>query len=313
MPKLIELAAERKDQGLVLIGIHTENNWEEMAAYVDKTGIEFPVCVDAEGTIAAWGADSFPDYAIVDRQGILRVAALANGGVDHAVEVLLAEDDHLSTALSAALPAEGEYQSAVFEFRSEDSVVGKLTIGSSYAEVKDSRVVTFAQTFDLHMPGTPEFSLGKMSFSGALELGPQLTPKHFTVEAEGGRVEADVTRDGTEFVAAWGGDLAESRFPVGALVDWSLFVLAPGLPAEEGFAFEAPLFSMEDRELEEVHRVQNHGLVDLDFEGESRKAWHWVVTNTEAQTTDVKLEMWIADGELLRIDFDGKQLVRVEE
>lgn len=313
MPKLIELAAERKDQGLVLIGIHTENNWEAMAAYVDQHGIEFPVCVDAEGTIAAWGADSFPDYAIVDRQGILRVADLANGGVEHAVEVLLAEDDHLSAALSAALPAEGESQSAVFEVRSEDSVVGKLTIGSSFGVLDDARIVTFAQSFELHMPDSPQLSLGKLSFAGALELGPQLTPRHLTVEAGDGRVEADVSRDGPEFVAAWGGDQPESRFPVGTLVDGALLVLAPGLPAEQGFAFEAPLYSLEDRELEGVHRVENRGRVDLELDGTSRKAWHWVVTDTQAETTDVKLELWVADGELLRIDFDGKQLVRVAD
>jgi hypothetical protein len=97
---------------------------------------------------------------------------------------------------------------------------------------------------------------------------------------------------------------------VGSLVDWALFVLAPGLPEEQGFAFEAPLFSLEDRDLEEVHRVENLGRVEL--EGLDTKAWHWALTNTASEDPDPKLELWTAGGELLRLEFDGKQLVRID-
>ena len=85
-----ELYRENKDQGLVLIGIHTEGDAEKMPAFVAKAGIEFPVCIDA-GAIRDFGVDSYPDYYLIDRAGKVRVADLANGSLDDAVALLLAE------------------------------------------------------------------------------------------------------------------------------------------------------------------------------------------------------------------------------
>ncbi len=38
MPKMIALHQRFKDQGLVLMGIHTTNGGERMAAYADEVG-----------------------------------------------------------------------------------------------------------------------------------------------------------------------------------------------------------------------------------------------------------------------------------
>jgi thiol-disulfide isomerase/thioredoxin len=92
MPHLKELYARHKDEGLVVIGVHTASQGEKMAEYVKQEALPWPVAVDAEGkTVASFHVDSFPDYYLIDRAGNLRVADLANGELDRAVIALLKE------------------------------------------------------------------------------------------------------------------------------------------------------------------------------------------------------------------------------
>ncbi len=93
MPHLKELHAAKKDQGLVLIGIHSTNGGDKMKAFVEKKEIAYPVAVDKDGaTVKAFGGNSYPDYFVIDRAGNLRFADLANSELDRAVDLLLAED-----------------------------------------------------------------------------------------------------------------------------------------------------------------------------------------------------------------------------
>lgn len=91
MPKLKELAAKHADQGLVLIGVHSARGGERMAAYVEETGIQYPVAIDTGSTVESYFVDGYPDYHIIDRAGNLRVADLSNGDVERVVGLLLAE------------------------------------------------------------------------------------------------------------------------------------------------------------------------------------------------------------------------------
>jgi thiol-disulfide isomerase/thioredoxin len=92
MPKLKELYAAHKDAGLVIIGVHTTNQGPKMAEFVKKESIPWPVAVDIDGqTVKAFRVDSYPDYYLIDRAGKLRVADLANGDLERAVQVLLKE------------------------------------------------------------------------------------------------------------------------------------------------------------------------------------------------------------------------------
>ncbi len=93
MPGLKDLAARYGDQGLVLIGVHTANGGERMAAFVEEQGIDYPVAIDRPGkpTVSAFAVDSFPDYYVVDRAGKVRVADLQNGALEATVQALLAE------------------------------------------------------------------------------------------------------------------------------------------------------------------------------------------------------------------------------
>ena len=92
MPHLKELYAKHKEDGLVVIGVHTTNQGEKMPDYVQEEALPWPVAVDAEKkTVAAFQVDSYPDYYVIDRAGNLRVADLANSELDRVVEALLKE------------------------------------------------------------------------------------------------------------------------------------------------------------------------------------------------------------------------------
>ena len=91
MPHLKELHQKYKDR-VVIIGVHSRNGGDKMPAFAKKEGIPFLLAHDSEGkTQAAFGADSFPDYYLVDKKGNLRFADLANKEVDRAIEFLLSE------------------------------------------------------------------------------------------------------------------------------------------------------------------------------------------------------------------------------
>jgi len=92
IPHLKELYEQHKEDGLVVIGLHTTNQGEKMAEFAKSELIPYPVAVDVDGaTVKAFHVDSFPDYYLIDRRGDLRFADLSNAEVDRAIAVLLAE------------------------------------------------------------------------------------------------------------------------------------------------------------------------------------------------------------------------------
>ena len=284
-----------------------------MDDYLRENDITFPVCVDTAGTIASFEIDSYPDYAVVDRQGILRIVDLANAEVERAVEHFLAQDDHLSAAVEAALPDEGVFERVVLDVLQGDEVIGELELGASRKPMGDQRILAFADTFRMDLAGGERRMA--MSFAGALELGPRLRPLHLTMtDDDGTRHEAEVADEGRRWLASFGEDEAPVELPPGTLVDFALFHLAPGLPEEEGYAFVAPWFEMEDGRVRAPHRVANVGREELEQHGETVKAWRWVVEAPgDAPAPSTRLELWTAEGELVRAAFDGKTLVRRAE
>jgi thiol-disulfide isomerase/thioredoxin len=93
IPHNNELAAKYRDQGLVVLGICHPKGGEKMQETVEQKGMRYPTALDADGkTIAAFGANSYPDYYLIDRQGVLRVADCNNKDVEAAIQALLAQD-----------------------------------------------------------------------------------------------------------------------------------------------------------------------------------------------------------------------------
>jgi hypothetical protein len=92
VPKLKEIYAKHKDQGLVILAIHSDADAEKMREVVRE--LEMPWIVGQDGerkTMRAFHADSFPDYYLIDRAGNVRFADLANAEVERAVEMLIKE------------------------------------------------------------------------------------------------------------------------------------------------------------------------------------------------------------------------------
>lgn len=92
MPHLKELHQRYKDQGLVLIGVHSDPDEAKMDASIKENALPYLIALDGDKSIMkAFHADSFPDYYLIDRSGKVRFADLANGDVDKAIAILLKE------------------------------------------------------------------------------------------------------------------------------------------------------------------------------------------------------------------------------
>jgi beta-lactamase regulating signal transducer with metallopeptidase domain/thiol-disulfide isomerase/thioredoxin len=92
MPRLKALYERYHDDGLEIVGAHTTNGAEEMAAYVEAESLPWPVAADVgEQTVKAFHVNTYPDVYFIDRAGVLRMADLDEGEIEKAIEMLLAE------------------------------------------------------------------------------------------------------------------------------------------------------------------------------------------------------------------------------
>ena len=91
MPKLNEMHEKYAKKGLVLIGVHSDPKTAEGKKSVAETGAKYPIAYDGGALMKAFNCDSFPDYVIIDKKGIVRVVDLANGEIEKAVKMLLEE------------------------------------------------------------------------------------------------------------------------------------------------------------------------------------------------------------------------------
>ena len=93
IPHLKELYAKHKDEGLVILGIHSKKGADRGKRYVKDNGIVYPIAFDENDDAVRSGflGNSWPDYYLVDHKGILRFADLANDEIDRAVAKLLNE------------------------------------------------------------------------------------------------------------------------------------------------------------------------------------------------------------------------------
>ena len=93
IPHNNELLKKYKDKGLVIIGVCTSKNGQEIfAANARQHGIEYPAARDPElKTEKAWAVHYYPTYAVIDRKGIVRAIGLQPQHVEAVVQKLLAE------------------------------------------------------------------------------------------------------------------------------------------------------------------------------------------------------------------------------
>jgi cytochrome c biogenesis protein CcdA/thiol-disulfide isomerase/thioredoxin len=112
LPHVKEWYSTYRDDGLVVVGVHTpefsfERVAENVRREVDALGIEYPVALDNQyGTWNAWQNRYWPAKYFIDRRGHVRFAHFGEGDYTESEEVirtLLAESD-LPPPVSAAIP-----------------------------------------------------------------------------------------------------------------------------------------------------------------------------------------------------------------
>lgn len=92
VPKMNELYKKFESKGLVIVAVHSDKDTEKGQQAIADTGMHFPVAFDTKGKLMkTLGCDSYPDYVLIDRKGVIRVVDLANGDVPRAVEALINE------------------------------------------------------------------------------------------------------------------------------------------------------------------------------------------------------------------------------
>lgn len=76
LPSLNRLQRRYADRELRIVSIDFRETPEQMASFLQRTPVEFPVLMDGDGQVALnWQVFSFPSSFIIDRQGRIRYSA----------------------------------------------------------------------------------------------------------------------------------------------------------------------------------------------------------------------------------------------
>lgn len=75
----------------MLIGVHSDPKTAEGIEAAKENGMNYPVSFDGGKLMKLFNCDSFPDYVVIDKSGTVRAVDLANGDVEKAIQMLLAE------------------------------------------------------------------------------------------------------------------------------------------------------------------------------------------------------------------------------
>lgn len=98
MPELVQLDKELADQGLVIVGINFDKDFELAEKAIEKHSLSWPQVFAphaAKGDKGLWrdvsGIEGLPRVFLVDRRGVLREDFHPSGGLRERVQKLLAE------------------------------------------------------------------------------------------------------------------------------------------------------------------------------------------------------------------------------
>jgi len=91
VPKLNELHEKYAKEGLVVIGLHSDPKTADGVKTAKEEKMKYAVAFDSGAFMHKVGCDSFPDYVLIDRKGIVRVVDLSNGEIERAAKALLKE------------------------------------------------------------------------------------------------------------------------------------------------------------------------------------------------------------------------------
>lgn len=92
IPRNNEIYEKYRQAGLVWIGVCSTQGAEIVEDIIRERGIKYPVCVDMTNfSDMRFAVDSYPDYYIIDKNGVIIAADCENDKVEDIVKLLLAE------------------------------------------------------------------------------------------------------------------------------------------------------------------------------------------------------------------------------
>src|SRR6202021_19668 len=71
MPQMKEIAAQFKDQPVIVLGMNTDTKEEDAKLVVEKMGLNYPT-LKATGLPDKYKVQSFPTLIIIDQEGVVR-------------------------------------------------------------------------------------------------------------------------------------------------------------------------------------------------------------------------------------------------
>lgn len=87
------------DQGVVAVGLHSDEGWDGAAEVAEKRRANFPIAHDKGDAVRkALHSDQDPDFYIIDRAGQLRFADVDTASVERAVAQLVEESSQYAAA-----------------------------------------------------------------------------------------------------------------------------------------------------------------------------------------------------------------------
>jgi peroxiredoxin len=73
IPSMEQLYTELQDLGFTIVAVNSQEPMEQVAAFVQETGMTFPVLLDSTGRVgAAYGVRAIPTTYIIDPRGAIR-------------------------------------------------------------------------------------------------------------------------------------------------------------------------------------------------------------------------------------------------
>jgi cytochrome c biogenesis protein CcdA/thiol-disulfide isomerase/thioredoxin len=177
LPYVRAWAAKYKDQGLVVIGVHTpefafEKDVANVRTALGSLGVQYPVAIDNDfGIWRAFDNEAWPALYFIDARGRVRQRVLGEGGYDRSeqlIQKLLTE----AGATTAALPigvAGGE---------------GTQAAGDPWHQRSDESYVGYDKAVDFDSPGGFEQDLPKLYRAAPLPLNHWSLAGQWTVGGE---------------------------------------------------------------------------------------------------------------------------------
>jgi thiol-disulfide isomerase/thioredoxin len=135
LPYLRAWSAKYKDQGLVVIGVHTpefafEKDLANVRQAVRTLGVGFPVTLDSDGRVwRAFGNNAWPAFYVIDADGRVRHQAIGEGNYDQServIQKLLSERDKsgVPTDIAAVIGVGPEVPADLNDLGSGETYVG---------------------------------------------------------------------------------------------------------------------------------------------------------------------------------------------